>query len=51
MNVRFLFWLLSAAPSGLVMLYGEAYTLSIDETEGRYDVLLSIPSQPELKLQ
>ena len=35
----------------LTLLYGEAYTLSIDETEGRYDVLLSIPSQPELKLQ
>ena len=35
----------------LTLLYGQAYTLSIDETEGRYDVLLSIPSQPELKLQ
>ncbi len=35
----------------LTLLYGQAYTLSIDETEGQYDVLLSIPSQPELKLQ
>ena len=32
----------------LTLLYGESYTLSIDTDEGRYDVLLVIPSHPEL---
>ena len=32
----------------LSLLYGNAYTLSIDEDGGRYDVLLAIPDQPKL---
>ena len=32
----------------LTLLYGNAYTLSIDEDGGRYDVLLAIPDQPKL---
>ena len=31
----------------LTLLYGESYTLSIDESSGRYDVLMAIPSQPD----
>lgn len=31
----------------LELLYGPAYTLSIDEAQGQYDVMLAIPSQPE----
>ena len=34
----------------LALLYGKDYTLSIDENGGRYNVLLAIPSQPELLL-
>ncbi|MCR5709859.1 MAG: histidine kinase [Bacteroidales bacterium] len=34
----------------LELLYGDSYTLSIDEGNGRYDVLLAIPSQPELQI-
>jgi sensor histidine kinase YesM len=29
----------------LTLLYGNAYTLSIDEEGGRYDVLLAVPDQ------
>ena len=32
----------------LTLLYGKEYTLSIDEEEGRYEVLLVIPPQPEM---
>lgn len=32
----------------LSLLYGNAYTLSTDEEEGRYDVLMAIPSHPEI---
>ena len=32
----------------LSLLYGNTYTLSTDEVEGRYDVLMVIPSQPEI---
>ena len=32
----------------LTLLYGVSYTLSIDEDEGRYDVLLAFPKQPEI---
>ena len=32
----------------LTLLYGLSYTLSIDEDEGRYDVLLAFPKQPEI---
>ena len=32
----------------LTLLYGESYTLSIDENEASYDVLLDIPLQPEI---
>ena len=32
----------------LTLLYGESYTLLIDPGAGNYDVLLSIPYQPEL---
>ena len=32
----------------LALLYGQSYTLSIDEDGGRYDVLLAFPKQPEL---
>lgn len=31
----------------LELLYGPAYTLSIDEAQGQYDVMLAFPSQPE----
>ena len=34
----------------LALLYGKSYTLSIDEESGRYDVLMAIPSQPEIPL-
>lgn len=34
----------------LSLLYGNTFTLSTDEGEGRFDVLLSIPSQPEIEL-
>ena len=34
----------------LALLYGKTFTLSIDENEGRYDVLMSLPSQPEIQL-
>jgi LytS/YehU family sensor histidine kinase len=34
----------------LTLLYGESYTLSIDEKSGRYSVLLAIPSRPEIQL-
>jgi LytS/YehU family sensor histidine kinase len=34
----------------LALLYGNAYSLSIDEDGGRYDVLLSVPSQPTLQV-
>ena len=34
----------------LALLYGKDYTLSIDESGGRYEVLLAIPSQPEIQL-
>ena len=34
----------------LNLLYGKAYTLSIDQEEGRYDVLMAIPSQPEIQV-
>lgn len=34
----------------LALLYGNAYTLSVDEDGGRYDLLLAIPSQPILKI-
>ena len=33
----------------LSLLYGNAYTLSTDAQEGRYDVLLVIPLQPEIR--
>ena len=33
----------------LSLLYGNAYALSADEEEGRYDVLMAIPSQPEIQ--
>ncbi len=33
----------------LSLLYGNTFTLSTDEGEGRYDVLLAIPSQPEIE--
>lgn len=33
----------------LTLLYGKAYTLSIDEDGGRYDVLLAIPDKTELQ--
>ena len=32
----------------LSLLYGNAYALSTDEEEGSYDVLLAIPSHPEI---
>jgi len=32
----------------LSLPYGNAYTLSTDEEEGRYDVLMAIPSHPEI---
>ena len=32
----------------LSLLYGNTYTLSTDEQDGRYDVLLAIPAQPEI---
>lgn len=32
----------------LSLLYGNTFTLSTDEGEGRYDVLMAIPSQPEI---
>ena len=31
----------------LALLYGQSYALSIDDTEGQYDVLLAIPANPE----
>jgi sensor histidine kinase YesM len=34
----------------LTLLYGDAYTLTIDEDGGRYDVLMAIPSKPETTL-
>jgi hypothetical protein len=34
----------------LTLLYGDAYTLSIDEDGGRYDVLMAVPSKPETQL-
>lgn len=34
----------------MALLYGNSYTLSIDENSGRYDVLMAIPSQPEIQL-
>ena len=33
----------------LVLLYGKTYTLTIDESDTRYDVLLVIPSQTEIQ--
>ena len=30
----------------LALLYGQSYSLSIDDMEGRYDVLLAIPANP-----
>lgn len=35
----------------LALLYGQSYTLSIDDTEGQYDVLLAIPANPETTQQ
>ena len=32
----------------LLLLYGDTFVLSTDEDEGRYDVLMVIPSQPEI---
>ena len=34
----------------LALLYGESYTLSIDESSGRYDIVMSIPSKPEIQV-
>ena len=34
----------------LMLLYGNAYTLSIDEDDGRYDILLAVPNQPILEV-
>ena len=34
----------------LTLLYGDDYKLSINEEDGRYEVLLSIPSKPEIQL-
>ena len=34
----------------LALLYGNVYTLSIDEDGGRYDVLLAVPNQPILQV-
>ena len=34
----------------LTLLYGNEYTLAIDEEEGHYDVLMAIPPQPEIML-
>ena len=34
----------------LSLLYGSDYRLSIDEEDGRYDVLMTIPAQPEIPL-
>ena len=34
----------------LMLLYGNAYTLSVDEDGGRYDVLRAIPNQPILQI-
>ncbi|MBP5383106.1 MAG: histidine kinase, partial [Bacteroidales bacterium] len=34
----------------LTLLYGQAFALSIDQTEEQYDVVLAIPSQPDLKV-
>lgn len=31
----------------LELLYGQSYTLSIDDTAGQYDVFLAIPAKPE----
>ena len=33
----------------LTLLYGNSYTLSIDEEGGRYDVLLAVPDQTLLE--
>ena len=33
----------------LTLLYGKSYTLSIDEEDGRYDVLLAVPDQTILE--
>ena len=33
----------------LTLLYGKSYTLSIDEEDGRYDVLLAVPDQTLLE--
>ncbi|MBR0534450.1 MAG: histidine kinase [Bacteroidales bacterium] len=35
----------------LALLYGQSYTLSIDDMEGQYDVLLAIPANPETTQQ
>ncbi|MBR7026461.1 MAG: histidine kinase [Bacteroidales bacterium] len=35
----------------LALLYGQSYTLSIDDMEGQYDVLLAIPANPETAQQ
>ena len=34
----------------MALLYGNTYTLSIDETDGRYEVMMAIPPQPEIQL-
>ena len=34
----------------LTLLYGPSYALSIDDTDDRYDVVLSIPAQPDQNL-
>ncbi len=34
----------------MALLYGNTYTLSIDETDGRYEVIMAIPPQPEIQL-
>lgn len=34
----------------LSLLYGNTFVLSTDEEEGRYDVLMAIPTQPEIQL-
>ena len=34
----------------LMLLYGNTYTLSIDEDDGRYDILLAVPNQPILEV-
>ncbi len=34
----------------MALLYGNSYTLSIDETDGRYEVMMAIPPQPEIQL-